>query len=145
MIDVVVFAVVSVTVGLVSIHAKPAALRTAAFAVLIGSTIGLWYFSLGLPRPEYAHVPNGTVLSYSLDEPKAIYLWLMPDGSAEPLAFVLPWRNDVAGNLVHAAQSKATPSDSLRVRNQNGQKGLPVKPLFYVSHVHGLPPKGSAP
>ena len=62
--DVIVFAAASVVVGLVSIYGKPSAIRASAFAVLVVSTIALWYFSLGLPRPEYVHVPNGTVLSF---------------------------------------------------------------------------------
>lgn len=139
--DIILFAAITVVVGFISIYGRSSNLRASAFAALIVSTIAIWYCSLGLPRPQYLHVPTGTVLSYSLDEPKAIYLWLVPDGSAQPLAFQLPWRSDVAGNLVDAARSRATPNDTLRVKNQQFGRGLPVKPVFYVSRARGEPPK----
>jgi hypothetical protein len=135
-------------VGFVSICGKSGTLRAGAFAGLIASTLALWYSSLGLPRPGYLPIPSGIVLSYRLDEPKAIYLWLLPDDSVQPLAFQLPWRDDVATNLVDAARSRATPDDSLRVANTRehgliGGIGPPTKPLFYVTHVRALPPKAT--
>lgn len=42
---------------------------------------------------------RATILGVSLDEGKAIYLWLMLDGSAEPRAYVMPWQQQRAEQL----------------------------------------------
>ena len=141
MIDVLVFAGLSLVVGIVSIYGRSSTLRAAAYACLVAGMLLLWYSSLGIPRPQFLQVPKGTVLGYRLDEPKAIYLWLVPDGAVRPLALELPWRNDVAKNLVEAAGSRGNSGDSIRMKNGIGGMGLPTKPIFYVSHAEGLPPK----
>ena len=141
MIDVVVFAGLSLLVGIVSIYGRSPALRAASYASLVAGMLLLWYCSMGLPRPQYLQVPHGTVLGYRLDEPKAIYLWLVPDGDAQPLALELPWRNDIARNLVEAAGSRGNPGDRIKMKNGIGGMGLRTKPVFYVSHAEGLPPK----
>jgi hypothetical protein len=141
MIDVLIFAVLSLIVGLASIYGKSPALRAASYACLVAGMLLLWYTSMGLPRPQYLQVPHGTVLGYRLDEPNAIYLWLIPDGAVRPLALELPWRNDVAKNLLEAAGSRGNPGDSIKIKNGLGGMGLPTKPVFYVSHTEGLPPK----
>lgn len=141
MIDVVIFAVLSLVVGLVSIYGRSSSLRAGSYAGLIVAVGLLWYTSLGLPRPQYLQVPHGTVLGYRLDEPKAIYLWLIPDGSAVPLALQLPWRQDVASNLVDATRHRGNPGDTIKMKNQRGTMGLPTKPVFYVTHSRELPPK----
>lgn len=139
--DALIFAALSLAVGLVSIYGRSASLRAASYAGLVAGTLLLWYMSLGLPRPEYFHVPSGTVLGYRLDEPKAIYLWLVPNGSVEPLALELPWREEVANNLVDAARRRGNPGDSLQMSSAHGAMGLPSKPVFYVRHPQSLPPK----
>jgi len=141
MIDAVVFAVLSLAVGLVSIYARPAWLRAAAYAGLVVGILLLWYAALGQPRPQYLHIPSGTVLGYHLDEPNAIYLWLMPNGSAQPLALQLPWYDDVASNLLDAARHRNNPGDSLKMKSGVNGLGLHVKPIFYVSHAESLPAK----
>lgn len=141
MIDVLVFAALALGVGLVSIYAASAWLRAGAYVGLVAGVLFLWYASLGLPRPEYFRVPSGTVLGYRLDEPNAIYLWLVPNGSAQPLALQLPWHADVASNLVDAARRRGNPGDSIKLRSERGNMGLPTKPVFYVSHPYDLPSK----
>jgi hypothetical protein len=139
--DVIIFAVLSLTVGLISINGRSPALRAGSYAGLVAGLLLFWYASLGLPRPEYVRVPHGTVLGYRLDEPKAIYVWLVPDGGAQPLSLQLPWRNDVAGDLVDAARRRGSPGDTLKVKGGQNGVGLPTKPIFYVSHVKALPAK----
>lgn len=141
MIDAIVFAVLALAIGLASIYAKSAWLRAGSYAGLVAGMMLLWYFSLGQPRPQYFQIPSGTVLSYQLDEPNAIYLWLVPNGSVEPLALALPWHDDVASNLVDAARRRGDPGDSLKIKTERGEMGLRTKPVFYVTHSHELPPK----
>lgn len=143
MTNVIVFAALSLAVGLVSIYASSAWLRATTYATLVAGLLLLWFTSLGLPRPEYLHVPNGTVLSYYLDEPNAIYLWLVPEGSAQPVALQLPWHDDVAGNLVDAARRRGNPGDSIKMTSPTDGMGLRTKPVFYVTHVRPLPPKAT--
>ncbi|MGH7660810.1 MAG: hypothetical protein ACRENA_07850 [Vulcanimicrobiaceae bacterium] len=141
MTDAFVLLALSLVAGLVSIYGKSSALRAGAFAVLVVGMFVLWYASTGVPRLQYLHVPRGTVLSFRLDEPKAIYLWLVPDGDVRPIALELPWRNDVAGNLADAARERGQSGDVLKMRNGTTGMGLQTKPEFYLSHVVGLPPK----
>ena len=58
MIDVILFAALSLVVGLVSIYGRRAWLRAAAYAGLVVGIGCLWFTSLGLPRPTYLHVPR---------------------------------------------------------------------------------------
>jgi hypothetical protein len=143
MMDVLVFAALAVLIGLVSIYGRTATMRAAGFAGFVVGILLLWYAALGLPRPQYLHVPHGTVLGYQLDQPRAIYLWLMPDGSAQPLALQLPWREDVASNLVDVARHRGEGGDSLKMKTGRGLMGLPTKPVFYLTHAQALPPKPS--
>lgn len=143
MTDIAIFAALSALVGLISIYGRSASLRAASFGGLVLGMLLLWYASLGIPRPQYLHVPHGTVLSFHLDEPNAIYLWLLPDGSARPLALELPWQKDVAGNLVDASERRANQGDRIKIRDGIVGSGLRTKPLFYVSHSEALPPKTS--
>src|SRR5579883_1578173 len=122
MIDAVVFAVLSLAVGLVSIYARPAWLRAAAYAGLVVGILLLWYAALGQPRPQYLHIPSGTVLGYHLDEPNAIYLWLMPNGSAQPLALQLPWYDDV-----QQSPRRGTASQQSRRQPQDEERGERVR------------------
>lgn len=71
---------------------------------------------LSRPKPvDFAwferHADKASVLGVSLDEGKAIYLWLYVDGHAMPSYYVLPWRQSQAEQLedtLHAAvQSRA--------------------------------------
>jgi hypothetical protein len=45
------------------------------------------------------HVDEAVVLGVSLDENKAIYLWLRLDDSLEPRFYVMPWRTQLAEKL----------------------------------------------
>lgn len=143
MIDAAVFAVLSVGVGVISIFGRSAALRAAAYAGLVVGMLALWYLSMGLPRPQVVAIPDGTVVGYRLDEPRHIYLWLVPNGSAQPLALALPWRDDVAGSLVDAARRRGNPADSLKITSARSGSGLRATPMFYVTHAAPAASKAS--
>ncbi len=62
---------------------------------------------LGKPKPAsfewYENsVERAALLGVSLDEGKAIYLWLRLDGSLEPRAYVVPWNLKLAEKLEDA-------------------------------------------
>ncbi len=85
--------------------------RTAVRAtavVLTGILIPLIYVGLteimSRPKPidhEWfkGHVDEATVLGVSIEEGRAIYLWLRLDRSLEPRYYVLPWRRQLAETL----------------------------------------------
>ncbi len=62
---------------------------------------------LGKPKPASFEwyerdVERAALLGVSLDEGKAIYLWLRLDGSIEPRAYVVPWNLKLAEKLEDA-------------------------------------------
>ena len=62
---------------------------------------------LSKPKPMsfewyHRHVDGAQLLGVSLDEGRAIYLWLRLDGSLEPRAYSLPWSLAIAERLEDA-------------------------------------------
>jgi hypothetical protein len=64
-------------------------IRVMAFCCLVAALPMLWQASLGFPRPTDLDLgkPSGTVVSYVVDEPKSIFVWLVPDGGKLPRAY----------------------------------------------------------
>ncbi len=141
------FGLLAVTVGACAISARGAWARATAFSVSLGLSAALWQFSLGQPRPVLLSPPTGTVLSYHLDEPRAIYLWVTPPGSSVPAAYALPWSESQAAELQAAAEQAKKQGQPLQVgRRQNG--GRPGRMAqeqgevrFYPLRHRPLPPK----
>jgi hypothetical protein len=86
-----VFAAISLLLGSVVLFSSRERtwLRVLAFCGLIAALPVLWQTSLGLPRPTDLDLakPSGTVVSYVVDEPKSIFVWLVPDGGNPPRAY----------------------------------------------------------
>lgn len=104
----------------------------------------VWYGgveTLGRNKPiawEWRDIGETEVLSYKLDEPNAIYVWL--DGD-EPTGYVLPWSQEVAKILkgqAEAAQKQGAPLmfDERRLKSQEDRE-----PLFYPKPQPEYPPK----
>jgi hypothetical protein len=129
----VLFGLLAVTVGACAISARGAWVRAAAFTVTLGLSGALWQLSLGEPRPVLFAAPSGTVVGYHLDEPRAIYLWVTPTGSAVPAAYELPWSESQAAQLQLAAEQAEKHGQALRV----GRAGP-------AGRVHGRPGRMSA-
>jgi hypothetical protein len=85
----------------------------------------LWQSSLGLPRPTMLepHYPQGTVVSYVVDEPDAILLWLVPDGSSMPRSYALPFDNKQALQLQHAFEIAKKSGTQVRMGKGGGKAG----------------------
>ncbi len=99
---------------------------TAAFAPLA-------YLSLNevLSRPKpvehewfKGHVAEATVLGMSLDEGKAIYLWLALDHSREPRSYVLPWRAQLAEELQELLADALEEDATVKIVNPFGRRSF---------------------
>jgi hypothetical protein len=139
--SVLVFVLAGAMLGIISAFARAPWLRAATYASLVAALLLVWHFSLGLPRAEYVQVPAGTVLAYSLDEPHAIYLWILPDGSTQPLSIWLPWSSKAAGALVDVSRIERRAHGHVKIRAGGRRLGLQAPPEFYGSRVRPLPVK----
>jgi len=100
--------------GAISSLAVWGALRPGVKAAAIAAYAGL-LLALGLthvnalshPKPvawERADLKGAAVRAFTLDEGRAIYLWVVLPGSTEPRAYVLPWSLQLAKRLHEGAQ-----------------------------------------
>jgi hypothetical protein len=110
----------------------------AAYAAMIGL--------LSMPKPAtlewwLAKAPEATVLGSSLEEDKAIYLWLQLDGVAEPRAYVLPWSRQLAEELQQAAREAQEQQSAVRMRTPFEPSLDQREPRFYAPPQPALPPK----
>ncbi len=94
--------------------------------------------SEGMPRPRWTFLSppaHAVVVASRLQEPTAIYLWLLQPGSSVPVAVRLPWNEGLAAQLQQATQDAA------------GMHGLPSmttahgKPMFGAGKIAPLPVK----
>ena len=70
------------------------------------------------------------ILGSSLDEGKAIYLWLRLDGEIAPRYYVMPWRQQAAEKLEAAAPKKKKKKAKRKSRTKKKAADLRVK-LFW--------------
>ncbi len=139
------FAAAAVVVGAVSLFGRRPWLRASAFCCLVAALGAVWWASLGQPRPVLLGVPSGTVAAFELDEPRAIYVWLMAPGARAPIALALPWSEADAAALHDAAEQARRRRTQVRM-GQPGHGGAvggdqrgPA--MFYPAPAPALPPK----
>lgn len=75
-------------------------------SVVYLAAAGLILLSLGAPRPLWTFAwsdEKARVLAYALDEPRAIYLWVLPEGQQVPVAVALPWSTTAAESVVQTS------------------------------------------
>lgn len=60
---------------------------------------------------------EAVVLGVSLDEGKAIYLWLQPQGSVEPRYYVVPWSIRLAEKLEDAVEDAVRSNSTVVLKN----------------------------
>lgn len=90
-----------------SVRVKVLALAVTALFVPAG--YGSLATLLSRPKPvdfEWAkrEIPEATVLSASVEEGQAIYLWLQIPGVREPRSYALPWQEGMAKQLMQATR-----------------------------------------
>jgi hypothetical protein len=91
----------------------------ASLAVVYGGAIEM----LSRPKPlglEWRHAAKAKVLGASLDEGKAIYVWLQIGKSVEPRAYKLPWNTSMAQQLQTAMREGAEQGTGVEVANPFG-------------------------
>ena len=112
----------------------------AAVAVLLWASAVAGIELLGRPKPvawERAALDRAIVVAFKLDEPRAIYLWLQRRDVAPPLAYVLPWSQDVAQSLREAQRRGETDGTSVEVRFPSQE----ASPTFHARPQPAYPPK----
>ena len=90
----------------------------------------------GLPKSasmEWRSLAEAKVVAVSLDEPKAIYVWLIGDGDTRPRAYVLPWQSRTAEQAQHAMQQAQKTGRGVRMRRPVGTEAPPGEDeaMFY--------------
>jgi hypothetical protein len=92
-------------------------IRVVAFCALLAALPMLWQTSLGLPRPIDLELgkPSGTVVSYVVDEPKSILVWLVPDGSNLPRAYAFSFESRKALQLQKAFADARQQGNAVRM------------------------------
>lgn len=104
--------------------------------LVIAASAGLLYSqSLGKPRPLALNfnIEEARVQSILYDEPTAIYLWVIPSGTKEPVAVTLPWTDDMA-QQVRRSEANGGP---LMFDGSAGETEKVVHPM----PIEALPPK----
>ncbi|MEO8715610.1 MAG: hypothetical protein ABI369_11410 [Acetobacteraceae bacterium] len=143
------FGLLALCLGGCAIAARGAWVRAGSFCITVALAGALWQTSLGRPRPPLFDIPTGTVVSYRFDEPRAIYLWMLPPGERTPTAFALPWSEHQAAQLQKAAEQAHRDGEPLQAQRNDRQSGamaglhLSVQDgvRFYPGEHHALPPK----
>lgn len=150
MIATIVFAASSLLAGAASLFAKGAWTRAVAYSFLVVATSYALWFTAGEPRPVWFGTPVGTVVSYSLAEKQAIYLWVVPDGTDHPIAFAFPWSEEKAQDIMDRIEEARKKGGTVRVGDtdkNNGSKGgngpAGGQSIFGVRVDPPLPQKGN--
>lgn len=113
--------------------------KAVGFLITLGLMAALWQASLGRPRPAIMPPPMGVVTGFMLDEPHAIYLWIVPNGRRVPVAYRLPWNEKQAAELMRAARRARKRGTALMIEAYRA--GGRDKMKFYSTDTTPLPPK----
>jgi hypothetical protein len=99
-------------------------IRVSAFCALLVALPMLWQTSLGLPRPADLDLakPSGTVVSYVVDEPKSIFVWLVPDGGNLPRAYSFSFETRKALQLQKAFADARQQGSEVRMKPGGSNK-----------------------
>ena len=145
------FVVLATVLGLVAVWARRRLWVRAGAGLMAGGLMGLQFFALTdlLSRPKpttlaYGHeaVDEAMVLAATIDEGKAIYLWLRVPGATEPRYFVMDWRHEDAVDLQRAIREAGHHGSAVIMRSPF-EKSLDDRPQprFYDLPRIELPPK----
>lgn len=117
---------VAALLATIAIWAPRRALLRGAAVVLLAAFVPLSYLVytevLSKPKPishEWwrRHVESATLLGTSLDEGRAIYVWLRLEGVSEPRYYVLPWRQALAERLQQATDDAIASNGRIEIRD----------------------------
>lgn len=113
---------VTLIVGYGILAAVPRWGRLAAFGGLLWAAGAMIALALGAPRPSLLimHPIAGTLTAVALDEGRAIYLWVTPDGRRMPVSLAMPWSAQHAAQLEGAEAESRHSGRPVRVRVRGG-------------------------
>jgi len=126
MIESLIFAGIAVAIGGYLIFKHPSWIGVGLFIALLLSVPGMVLSALGQPKPAWAGCAlskESTVVGFSLDEGRAIYLWLQTSGA--PLSCQLPWNEQQAAQISDAdaaAKAQGVPL-KIKAHGKPGQTG----------------------
>lgn len=103
---------------------------------------------LGRPKPAalewwLGRAGEATVLGSSIEEGKALHLWLRLEGVPEPRAYVLPWDRRLAEQLQAASRAAEAQGSAVRMRLPFEPSLDDREPRFHAPPQPALPPKES--
>jgi hypothetical protein len=103
--------------------------RVSVFCTLLCALSMVWQSSLGLPRPTMLEPrePQGTVVSYVVDEPRTILVWLVADGSSMPRSYALPFDIKRAMQLQLAFETAKKNGSLVRMGPGGDEEGQPAR------------------
>lgn len=101
---------------------------------------------LSRPKPismEWARrtMPEARLIAASLQEGKAIYIWLQTPDTPEPRAYQLPWNKETAKQLQRAQRRAKTTKNGVKIRRPFDKENDRRKPMFYAEPRKPLPTK----
>ena len=103
---------------------------------------------MGLPKPLwldwrywFASPAEAEVVAHLLDEPEAIYLWLLLPDESEPRSYVMPWDTNKARQLRQAVQEGQEKGTGVRMARPFERDAQEAERRFYAPPVEALPPK----
>ena len=120
------FTLLAALLAAIAVRAPRATAWRVGAVALTAAFIPFAYLGLNeiLARPKSmshewfnASAKHAMVLGVSLDEGKAIYLWLRVDGSTEPRYYRLPWQQRNAEKLQKAVEEAAEEDVGVRIQN----------------------------
>jgi hypothetical protein len=123
-------------------------LAASLFCVLLVALPFGFLESAGTPKTyklEWRDLSDASVLSVSLDEPRAIYVWAKVPNEREPRAYVLPWDTKTAEQAQSALRQAEKNGSKVKLRPPEGSSTDNEPAMFYAEPQRPPPPKPTAP
>ena len=101
---------------------------------------------LGRPKPSrlatiVSENASATVVAAHSIENKAIYIWLLRDGTIQPIAYELPWSLETAKKLRNAQTLAKTRGGNVRMSVNKNRGMAEGEWVFHAAPVEKLPAK----
>lgn len=101
--------------------------------------------SIGRPKPTWSEVrsfDHAILISAIPVYESKIYIWLIPDGSDSPIAYVMPWTMETAQGLQNAMRDASENGTSVIVEQTQGDPGGEMVEGSFQFHAEPPQPPG---
>ena len=115
-----------------------------AYILLVGIVFSGSVDLLGRPKPvrlEWRDLKEAEVLSSSLRENQAIYVWLQATPDSEPRSYALPWDMKMAQQLQTAMEEGEASGTGVQMNLSKETGNDTREPMFYARPQPTLPDK----